>query len=168
METTKIISLTIVGIVYTSISITITQFFLRKEKVKSGIDENQNISFVILFATWILGFSILNIKSINILSEFLDLIEINGFDSNFYLFVRTTSLFLGLSLVWFSIASFVTNLFLSLVISKRKLLLEMESNNIAYFLLKSVVFFGFLLILLVPYELLLRVFLPIIEMPFYR
>ena len=46
--------------------------------------------------------------------------------------------------------------------------LEIENNNNVYFLLNGVVFIGLVYSLMPIFEILLRIFFPSLEVPFYR
>jgi hypothetical protein len=55
-----------------------------------------------------------------------------------------------------------------LIFEDRKEIKEMENDNISYFILKSILIIGSTIALLPAFESLLKLFLPIIQTPFYH
>lgn len=168
MDTTKIITLTIIGIISIAISISFIQLFLRKEKIKSEVDGKFNLSFGVQILFWIISLSLLNLKSLSVLIEFVDLTYKINPESKFISIASTSVLFIGLIIIWALIFYFVSNIFSLLLTNKRDSLKEVENNNYVYFLIKGIIFLSFIYSLMPIFEKLLRIFLPSFEIPFYR
>ena len=77
-------------------------------------------------------------------------------------------LFVGLTNTWLIIWYFITKALSLLFTGKRNDVNEIENNNYVYFILKGVVFIGFVYSLMPVYEIVLRTFFPNIEIPYYR
>ena len=168
MDTSKVISLTLIGIVALAISLTVTQLFTRKEKLKSEKEEKINLAYGILFSTWLVAFIILNLKSILILSEFIDILSKTTATDSRIEMLKTSTLLIGLTNIWLIVLYFITKAFSIIFIGKRKNVYEIENNNYPYFLMKGVLFIGFIYFLMPVFEIILKVFSPSIEIPFYR
>ena len=168
MDTTKIITLTIIGIIAMAISLTITQLFLRKAKTKSENEGKINLAFGILFLGWVISFSLLNVKSISIMSEYIDMVYKTNSANHLADIAKTSVLFIGLTNVWLILWYFITQAFSLLIAGKRTDVNEIENNHYTYFLMKGIVFIGFVCCLMPVFEMLLRTFLPTIEIPYYR
>jgi len=168
MDITKTITLTSVGIISYAILLTITQLFFRKEKAKSESEGKIRLAYGILFSSWIFSFSMLNFKTLSILSEFVDTIYKVNSGKSLSEIIKTSVLFIGLTNTWLILWYFITKTLSLLFTGKRNDATEIESNNYVYFILKSIVFMGLIYTLMPVFESVLRVFLPIIEIPFYR
>lgn len=168
MDTTKIITLTVIGIIAIAISLTITQLFLRKAKSKSENEGKINLAYGVLFLTWVVAFSILNLKSLSILNEYTDTIYKTNSANPLVDITKTSVLFIGLTNFWLILWYFITKAFSILISGKRTDVNEIENNHYTYFLMKGIVFIGFVYCLMPVFEMLLRTFLPTIEIPYYR
>lgn len=168
MDTTKIITLTVIGIIAMAISLTVTQLFLRKAKSKSENEGKINLAYGILFLTWVIAFSLLNLKSISVMSEYIDTVYKTNSANHLAEIAKTSVLFIGLTNVWLILWYFITQAFSLLIAGKRTDVNEIENNHYTYFLMKGIVFIGFIYCLIPVFEMLLRTFLPNIEIPYYR
>lgn len=168
MDTTKTITLTCIGIVAFAISLTVTHLLIRKEKTKSEIEGKFLLAYGFLFSSWVIAFSLLNFKTISVLSEFVDtLYKVNTVDPLVET-IKTSVLFIGLTNAWLVLWCFITKALSLLFTGKRNDVKEIENNNYVYFLMKGVVFICFIYALLPLFESVLRAFFPEIEIPFYR
>lgn len=120
------------------------------------------------FLTWVVAFSLLNIKSLSILSEYIDIIYKTNSANHLADITKTSVLFIGLTNVWLILWHFISKVFSILFTGKRNNINEIENNHYAYFLMKGIVFIGFVYCLMPVFEILLRTFLPNIEIPYYR
>jgi hypothetical protein len=168
MDLTKTITLTSVGIITFAISLTVTQLFIRKEKSKSENEGKILLAYGILFSGWVISFSMLNFKMLSVLNEFADTIYTVNSGNPILEIVKTSVLFIGLSNTWLILWYFITKSLSLLFTGKRNDATEIESNNYVYFILKSIVFIGFVYTLMPVFESVLRAFFPNIEIPYYR
>lgn len=168
MDTTKIITLTIIGIIAMAISLTVTQLFLRKAKSKSENEGKINLAYGILFLGWVISFSLLNVKSISIIIEYIDTIYKINSAHHFAEIAKASVLFIGLTNFWLILWNFITQAFSLLIGGKRTDVNEIENNHYTYFLMKGIVFIGFIYCIMPVFEMLLRIFLPNVEVPYYR
>ena len=168
MDSKKIITLTIIGIIAIAISLTITQLFIRKEKLNSEAEGKVRTSYAILFSTWIIAFTLLNLKSLTILSEAIDLINKTNMKNPILEISKSSILFIGLTNIWLIIWYMIASVFSTIFIGKRISAKEIENNNFPYFIMKGILSLSFIWLLMPIFEMLLRTFLPSIEIPFYR
>lgn len=168
MDITKTITVTSVGIIAFAVSLTLTQLLIRKEKNKSENEGKILLAYGILFSSWVISFSLLNFKTLSVLNEFADTIyNINAINPLSEI-INTSVLFIGLTNTWLIIWYFITKTLSLLFTGKRNNVNEIENNNYVYFILKGVVFIGFVYSLMPVYEIVLRTFFPNIEIPYYR
>lgn len=168
MDITKTITLTSVGILAFAISLTVTQLLIRKEKSKSESEGKILLAYGILFTSWVICFSMLNFKTLSVLSEFTDTIYKVNTVNPLTEIAKTIVLFIGLTNTWLILWYFITKALSVIFTGKRKDVNEIESNNYVYFILKGIVFIGFVYTLMPVFEGVLRTFYPNIEIPFYR
>jgi len=168
MDITKTITLTSVGIIAFAISLTVTQLLNRKEKSKSESEGKILLAYGILFSSWVICFSILNFKTLSVLNEFTDTIyKVNSLNPLTEI-AKTSVLFIGLTNTWLILWYYITKALSVIFTGKRKDINEIESNNYVYFILKGIVFIGFVYSLMPVFEGVLRTFFPNIEIPYYR
>lgn len=168
MDTTKTITLTCVGIIAVAISLTVTQLLIRKEKTKSESDGKFLLAYGFLFSSWVISFSLLNFKTISVLNEFADTVYKVNTVNPLVEIIKTSVLFIGLTNAWLVLWYFITKALSLLFTGKRKDVNEIENNNYVYFLMKGIVFIGFIYALIPLFESVLRTFIPEIEIPYYR
>jgi|688.fasta_scaffold499736_2 hypothetical protein len=168
MDITKTITLTSVGIIAFAISLTITQLLIRKEKSKSEREGKILLAYGFLFSSWVICFSLLNFKTLSILNEIVDTVyKVNTLNPLIEI-IKTSILFIGLTNTWLILWYYTTKTFSVLFTGKRNDVNEVESDNYVYFVLKGIVFIGFVYSLMPIFEMMLRTFFPNIELPYYR
>lgn len=168
MDLTKTITLTSVGIITFAISLTVMQVFTRKEKSKSESEGKILLAYGILFSSWVISFAMLNFKMLSILNEFADTVFKVNITNPLLEIVKTSVLFIGLTNLWLILWYYITKTLSLLFTSKRNDPNEIENNNYVYFILKGIVFIGFVHTLMPIFENVLRAFFPNIEIPYYR
>lgn len=167
MEIKKTIVLIIIGVISIVISLTATQLFLKKEKLSSENNGQINLSYGILFSTWIIGFSLLNFKSISVLNEFITIImRIKTVDFNMQIF-KISVLFIGILNFWLILCHYTIEVLSAFYLGKRKNKNEIINNNYSYFIIKGLLYLGIIYSLMPIFELLLKAFFPI-DTPFYK
>jgi hypothetical protein len=147
---------------------TVTQLFIRKEKSKSENEGKILLAFGILFASWVISFSLLNFKTLSVLNEFTDTIWKTNTKNPITEVAKTSVLFIGLTNAWLVLWYYITRALSVLFTGKRNDTNEIENNNYVYFISKGIVFIGFVYTVMPVFESVLRAFFPNIEIPFYR
>lgn len=168
METTKTITLLCTGVIAVTISLTLTRLLFRKEKISSEKEGKIILSYGILFTSWVLGFSLLNLKTITVLNEYFDMVYKINPSNHLFEISKTSILFIGLTNLWLVFWHYVTKVLSLLFLGRRDSQNEMESNNYVYFLVNGTIFISFIYILMPIFENTLRTFFPELEIPFYR
>lgn len=168
MNTSKTITLAIAGLVAIAIVLLVIQLLLKKMKLKSEIDGRLKLSYGIWFVTLFIAASIVNSKSISILSEAMDNIYKMNTQKILTESIKAISLFIGLSVVWFVIGVYVANFLVVIIVGKRKDSNEMEADNYSYFIIKGFLVIGIVFSLLPIFETLLRAFITSVQLPFYH
>lgn len=168
METTKSIVLSSAGVISFAITLSFILLLNRKEKLVSEHDGKIRLSFGMLMANYIIGFSILNYKMLSVLSELIDsLLKLNS-EHMLINVAKSSVMFLGLNICWIIICQILTKTLLKILFNNRDQIKELEANNYVYFLIKGVIFIGLILSLMPVFDDLLRTFFPEIEIPIYH
>jgi len=168
METTKSIILICTGIIAVTTSLTLTRLLFRKEKIYSESEGKIILSYGIIFTIWVIGFSLINLKTISVFNEYLDLVYKENSSNHLIEILTTSVLFIGLTNLWLVFWYYVTRALSILFFGRRDNQIEIESNNYVYFLVNGTIFLSFIYILMPIFEYALRSFLPELGIPFYR
>ena len=168
MNTSKTVTLTIFGIVAIVIILLMIQLLLRKLKMKSDQEGRLKNSYGVWFATLFIAATIIMGRTISILGEAFDNIYKNVSTNIMGEVAKTASLFIGLSAFWFVVWYFVANLLSVTILGNRKDQNEIEADNVSYFLIKGILIIGFILCLLPVFEIMLRTFMPNVQIPFFH
>jgi hypothetical protein len=168
METTKTITLLCTGVIAVTISLTLTRLFLRKEKISSEKEGKIILSYGILFTSWVIGFSLLNLKTISVLNDYFDMVyEVNS-SSSLIEILKTSVLFIGLTNLWLVFWYYVAKVLSVMFLGQRDNLNEIDSNNYVYFMIIGAIFISFIYVLIPIFENALRTFFPSASIPFYH
>ncbi len=168
MNTSKTIILAISGFITIGIFLLIIQILSKVLKIKADDNGKLKNSYAIWFASLFISASIIISKIMMVLNEAIDNIyKINI--SNLYVeSVKLTSIFIGLGIIWFLIWYYISKFLIIMITGKRIDAIEMEADNMAYFLIQGVSFFVFVFCFLPIFEIILRMFMPNIGLPFYH
>jgi hypothetical protein len=133
---------------------------------KNNEDGKLKKSFSIWAGAIFLSTSLILSKMIATLNDAINIYK--SFESPIISVLKTSSIFMGFSAIWIVILIFIINILLNLIFEDRKEKQEMENDSYSYFILKSLMLLGTTLALLPAFESLLKIFLPIIQTPFYH
>jgi hypothetical protein len=165
MNITQALTLFVTGLISIALLLFAMQIKFKKLS-KNNEDGKLKTSFSIWAGTIFLSSSLMLSKMLTILNDALNIYK--SFDSPIISALKTSSIYVGLSAIWIVILVFIINILSNLIFEDRKEKQEMENDNYAYFILKSLMLVGSTLALLPAFESLLKIFLPIIQTPFYH
>ena len=137
-----------------------------KNLSKNNEDGKLKTSFSIWAGAIFLSSSLMLSNMLTTLNDALNIYQ--SYDSPIISALKTSSIFVGLSAIWIVVLIFIISILSNLIFEDRIEKQEMENDNYAYFILKSILLLGSALALLPAFESLLKVFLPIIQTPFYH
>lgn len=168
MNTLKIIILTVATLVTLAIIVMVIQVLLRRAKNKISEDEKIKLSFGIWFMTLFLSGSLITAKAISVFAEVIDNIYKTNPAKAILESFKTGSLFIGLSIVWLLLWYFIVNTLSVLILGKRNETIEVDIDNYTFFLVRGIMLIGFTICLLPVFEIILRAFIPSVNIPFYH
>jgi hypothetical protein len=165
MNITQALTLFVTGLISIALLLFAMQIKFKKLS-KNNEDGKLKTSFSIWAGTIFLSSSLMLSKMLTILNDALNIYK--SFDSPIISALKTSSIYVGLSAIWIVILVFIINILSNLIFEDRMEKQEMENDNYAYFILNSLMLVGSTLALLPAFESLLKIFLPIIQTPFYH
>ena len=165
---TKLIILVIAALTVLALMIFIIKFLIGRIKSNISADGKFNVSFGILFTTLFLTAAIIASKSIILFAEAIDNITKISPEKLIGESTKTGLLFIGLTVFWFVFSYSIIKILSIYVTGKRNDEKEFISDNFSYFLVRGAMLIGFNLCLLSVFELIIRIFMPSIQMPFYH
>jgi hypothetical protein len=165
MNISQTLTLFITGLISIALLLFAMQIKFTKTS-KNNEDGKLKTSFSIWAGTIFLSSSLMLSKMLTMLNDALNIYK--SFDSPIISALKTSSIYVGLSAIWIVVLIFIINILSNLIFEDRKEKQEMENDNYAYFILKSLMLIGSILALLPAFESLLKIFLPIIQTPFYH
>ena len=168
MDTTKSIALLTFSIIAIAISMLIIKWLTNKLKSKSNPDHTLNISLNIWIGFLVLAYFIILGKSLVLLNEGVDIILNSAITNILWKIVQTSSIFWGLTLVWFFVWHFISGYLTLLLLNTKSDSIEVDRNNWSYFLTRGIILAGSVFVVTPVFEILLRIFIPAIEIPFYH
>lgn len=168
MESNMIIQISIITIASLAISLTLTQLILRKARQRSAIEGRTLLSYAILFFSWVIVFTMINVRSLQVINEYLDNIYKTKTPASLADIVRTTIIFVGLANVWLIVCHLMSRTFSMVIMGQRDRVVEMDNDNYAFFLMNGALFVSVAYCLMPVFEMIVRLFFPTIEIPYYR
>jgi hypothetical protein len=167
METPKIILLSIAGLIALSMTLFGLQFLTKRFK-HIEVDGKPNLSFSLWFISLFISAIIIQTKVIELTNELIDVIKRISPAGTFFDFFKSTTIFIGLGLIWLVVWIFISKYLCVIIFKDRNDLIEMERDNFTYFAVRGVVLIGLVYSFSTVFEILLRFFMPSIDIPFYR
>jgi len=168
MNTIKIIILTVTGIVVVAIMLLVIQLLLRKVKLKSETDFKIKSSYGIWFASLFIAATVLTLKTVSYLSEAIDNIYKIASLNRTTEILKIISLYIGLSVIWFFLCYIVAKVFSAIIVGVKNEQEEMGLDNVHYFLIRGITTIGLTFSLSTILEIILRIFMPNIQIPLYH
>ena len=133
---------------------------------KNDEDGKLKSSFSIWVGAIFLASSLMISKMLTTLNDAINIYK--SFNSPIISALKTSSIFIGLSAIWMLVLILIINILSILIFEDRKEKQEIQNDNYNYFILKSLILIGSTLALSPAFESLLKIFLPIIQTPFYH
>ncbi len=81
---------------------------------------------------------------------------------------KIASLYIGLSVIWFLLWYLVSKVFVTIILGIQKEQEEMSLNNVYFFLIKGLIINVFIVSLSPVLEIIFRMVMPNIQLPFYH
>lgn len=159
----------IVAIVAFVIMLLAIQYLTKRMKIKSYFNERINISFSVWVVSLLIAFFIfLKIALEHVESAIEILIQIEQIDNTFFAVMEKISIFTGFAFLFTFLSLYLVDKSLQFILGKRLDSVEIEKENVGYFLIKGISLVLFVYSLTTIFEHFLKWFMPIVESPFYH
>jgi hypothetical protein len=168
MTISKIIILSIGVLISLATIIMMPKLLFRKIRNKNSEEGKLKLSYGIWFATLFLSGSLIMGKGIFIFNEAIDNIYKTSLSVSLLELLKKGSLFIGLGIIWLMIWYYIINILSIIIMGKRDEVKEIEIDNCSYFLVRGILLIGFIICLLPVFEIILRTFMPSVQIPFYH
>lgn len=156
------------GIFAFALALLLIQYFVKELRKKASTSETLNISFGLWFGSLLLSIILLLSKALSVMNDAINVLISFPKDGLYIEIIKSGSIFIGLAFLWFIISFYINKIFSRLIFSLSSDDVEMEQNNISYFLIKGIMIIVFILILLPTFETLLRGFILSVDTPIYH
>jgi hypothetical protein len=168
MNTNKLIMLLLAGPVSLILLLTVVRQILHKLKANSEDDFRLKPAYGLYFSGLLLAGILLQVTAVNYIAEAADNIQKMGTVQPFFEMGKIAVLFSGLGIVWFFLCFLLSGAFAAVVLGVKKEAEEMLLGNTYYFLVKSLLLLGLVLVLSPAFTLTLRWLMPGISVGFIR
>ena len=159
----------IVAVVATSLMIILIQFLAKRLKIKSESEQKITMSYSIWNISILISFFLLLKVSLELIENSIEIIIYSKTIENAFMAVmQKTVLFSGFTFFFTFLSYFIIDKITQLPFGNRIDSIEIEKENIGYFLIKGVLQIVFTFSLLSVFEHFLRWFMPSVETPFYH
>jgi len=159
----------IVAIVALMIMLLAIQIFSKRLGIKNDSSQKINTSFAIWIVSIFIPFFIFLKIALELIENSIEiLIKMEEIDNTFFAVMEKISIFMGFTFLFTFLSYYLTERLLQFILGNRITSIEIEKDNIGYFLIK-----GFTLVLLVfslspIFDHFLRWFMPVVSVPFYH
>ena len=167
--TTQSIILTIcAGFVAFGLLLFLAQFLSRKLRVNSETETGIKPSFAINVGSIIIFGCILFAKALPMIPEGFG-VQWRQYSESFVLDAfQFTATIIGFTFLWIVVQYYISNTLLPILLGKRDEVIEMERDNFSFFLIKAFLLIGLSMMFSNALEDFLRLFMPVLDIPFYH
>jgi len=153
------------------------ELLFRRFRVIKDEELKESPSYGIWFVGTTISASLIFWQVFSILNEAVDTIYkqpnilLNSYKFNWTPFLsslKTFTIFLGIGILWFILWYVISYLCTIMILKKRNDIEEMAANNLTYFLVRTSLHITFTISFITLLQPLLRLFLPVIPIPFYH
>ena len=143
------------------------KFHVKKINIKQ--DDKISSSFTIWFASFLISFILFLKIALQAIENSIEIIIYSKTIENTFLEVmQKISINIGFTFLATFLVYFIINAIIKLFLGDRKNYIEMENNNITYFVIKGLIFILFTFAILPFFEHFLQWFAPVVDTPFYH
>jgi hypothetical protein len=168
MNITKLLTLFLTGIMTTGIILLVIQLLVRKIKQKSESDLLVKPAYSIWYAGMFLSASLVVFKILVFSGEATDNTLKIAHTGLLLDLSKTVSLFIGIGTAWYLLTYFFAKLFAILLLGLRNEEEEMALGNTHYFLIRAATLIGLAFCLSPILDLIFRMVMPNVQLPFYH
>ncbi|KAF2509397.1 hypothetical protein EYY60_13545 [Flavobacterium zhairuonense] len=159
----------IVAIVSTLLMLMSIQFLAKKLNIKSEQQEKINLSYTIWHVSILVTYFLFLKVALELIENSIEIIIYSKtIENTFLISMQKITIFIGFTFFFTFISYFTVEKILQLSFGKRLDSIEIEKENIGYYLLKGFLLILFTFSLITIFEHFLKWFTPTIDTPFYH
>lgn len=166
MNPIRTIALTLAAIITMAMMLSVIRLLLRK--LPAETDLRIKPAYGIWFGSLFSAACLITAKAIVFLAEAIDNVYKIGAPGLFFELVKTSALYSGLSVLWLLFWFLIAKVFTAVILGVRQETEEMELNNTHYFLIRGLAVIGFVFCLSPVLEIIFRLVMPNVPLPFYH
>lgn len=159
----------IVAIVSTYLMLLAIQFLSKRLNIKTELGESIKISYSIWYISILITYSLFLKSALELIENSIEIIIYSKtIENTFIATIQKIIIFTGFTFFFTFLSYFITDKVLQLSFGKRLDSIEIEKENIGYFLIKGILLISFAFSLVTIFEHFLKWFMPTIDTPFYH
>lgn len=169
MDKQSLFFTTIVGITSILLLLSLLNLLGFKLKLNREIDNKLNPSYSIWWSSIVLTFSMFLKVALELVENAIEIIISDKLiDNTFIAVIEKIAIYIGFTFIFTFIAYLIVHRIFNLSFGQRNDSVEMDNNNIGYFITKGITLIVLVYPLITIFEHLLKWFSPIINTPFYH
>lgn len=159
----------IVAIASTLLMLMSIQFLAKKLNIKSEQQEKINLSYTIWHVSILVTYFLFLKVALELIENSIEIIIYSKtIENTFLISMQKITIFIGFTFFFTFISYFTVEKILQLSFGKRLDNIEIEKENIGYYLIKGILLILFTFSLITIFEHFLQWFIPTIDTPFYH
>lgn len=158
----------VVAIVAFVIMLLAMQFLIKKMNIKNDSSQRMNTSFSVWVSSLLISFFIfLKIALEQVENSIEILIKNEAIDNTFFAVMEKIAIFMGFTFLFTFLSLYLIDKALQFILGNRISKIEIEQENIGYFIIKGISLILFVYSVSSIFEHFLKWFAPVVENPFY-
>lgn len=169
MDKQSIFFTCIVAIISILIMFKSIKLLAKKSNIKMEQDDEISLAYSIWLSSLLISFMLFLKVALQFIENSIEIIIYSKtIDNTFWAVIQKIALFTGFTFLATFLFYFIINSIIKFFFGARKDFIEIEKNNIAYFLIKGLLYVFLIISILPLFEHFLSWFLPVVNSPFYH
>jgi hypothetical protein len=169
MDKQSLFFTSIVGIVAIALMLIAIQFLAKRLKIQTNTEQKINTSYSVWFVSLLVSFILFLKVALELVENSIELIIADkSINNTFVVVMEQIAIFTGFSFLFTFLAYYIVHVIIKFSIGNRNDSIEIEKDNVGYFLIKGLVLLTLMFSLITIFEHFLRWFAPAVETPFYH
>jgi hypothetical protein len=159
----------LIAIIAIAIMLLIIQFISKRHKINLGLEPRINQSYSIWISTIMISFVLFLKVALELIENSIEtIIYSKTINNTFLAIMEKTSIFVGFTFFITFFSYYLITIIMRMFSGNRKLNIEIDNNNIGYFIINGLCIILFTYSILNIFEHFLRWFTPVVNTPFYH
>lgn len=169
MDQQSLFFTSIVAICATTLMLIFILYFAKRKNIKIDTNQKVNISYAVWIISIMIAFFLYLKPALELVENSIEtIIYSTTIDNTFIAVLQKIMIFTGFTYIFTFLSYFVTDNIAKLLMGNRLETLEMEKENIGFFLIKGILLIGLVFTLTPIFQHFLNWFMPVVNTPFYH